>query len=106
MFFGLPGVGWRFVRLEEWVQPFVPVLGLAVLVLVGVVLVVAQQLEGVDGLGEDADRLGAAHVDRVGVAVQAEDLGDPLPSACATRASTCLACSSVRCRVVLAMYRA
>ena len=78
------GVGCCFVGFDErlvyriWVQHVDPVLGLTVLVLIGVVLMVAQQLEGVGGLGEDADRLGAADVDRVGVAVKAEDVGDPV----------------------------
>jgi hypothetical protein len=41
-------------------------------------LVLAQQLEGLGGLGEDADGFGAAHIDRVGVALPGEDVGDPV----------------------------
>jgi hypothetical protein len=39
-------------------------------------LVLVEQLEGVGGLGEDADGFGAAHLDRVGVALVGEDVGD------------------------------
>src|SRR5687768_9910003 len=38
----------------------------------------AQQLEGLGGLGEDADGFGAAHLDWVGVALPGEDVGDPV----------------------------
>ena len=41
-----------------------------------VVLVLAEQLEGLGGLGEDANGLGAAYLDGVGVAVVGEDVGD------------------------------
>jgi hypothetical protein len=41
-------------------------------------LILAQQLEGLGGLGEDADGFGAADIDWVGVALPGEDVGDPV----------------------------
>ena len=38
----------------------------------------AQQLEGLGGLGEDADGFGAAYVDGVVIALPGEDVGDPV----------------------------
>ena len=43
-----------------------------------VVLVLAEQLEGLGGLGEDADGFGAAYVDGVVIALPGEDVGDPV----------------------------
>ncbi len=41
-------------------------------------LVLAQQLQCLGGLGEDADGCGAAYVRGVGVALRGEDLSDPV----------------------------
>jgi hypothetical protein len=41
-------------------------------------LVVVEQLEGLGGLGEDADGFGAAYVAGVVVALPGEDVGDPV----------------------------
>jgi hypothetical protein len=43
-----------------------------------VVLVLAEQLEGVGGLGEDANGFGAAYLNRIRVALLGEDVGDPV----------------------------
>ena len=43
-----------------------------------VVLVLTQQLQGLGGLGEDADGFGAAHVDGVVIALFGEEVGDPV----------------------------
>jgi hypothetical protein len=40
------------------------------------VLVLVEQLEGLGGLGEDADGFGAAHLNGVGIALVGEDVGD------------------------------
>jgi hypothetical protein len=41
-------------------------------------LVLAEQLEGLGGLGEAADGFGAAYVDGVVIALPGEDVGDPV----------------------------
>ena len=38
----------------------------------------AEQVEGLGGLGEDADGFGAPYIDGVGVALLGEDVGDPI----------------------------
>jgi hypothetical protein len=43
-----------------------------------VVFVLVEQLEGVGGLGEDAEGFGAAHLHRVWVALLGKDVGDPI----------------------------
>jgi hypothetical protein len=58
-------IGW-FVGEIVWFFGSVPV----------VVLVLAEQLEGLGGLGEDADGFGAAYICWVVIALPAEDVGD------------------------------
>ena len=48
---------------------------LLVLVRIGVVAVPRQYRQGFRGLGDDADRLGAAHPDRIRITLQAEQVG-------------------------------
>ena len=43
-----------------------------------VVLVLAEQLQGLGGLGEDADGFGTPHLNRVSIALLGEDVGDPI----------------------------
>ena len=64
---GLLGEIW-FVGEIGWFFGSVPV----------VVLVVVEQLEGLGGLGEDADGFGAAYVYGVVIALAGEDVGDPV----------------------------
>jgi hypothetical protein len=45
-----------------------------------VVLVLAEQLQGLGGLGENTDGFGAPYLDGVGVASLGEDLSDPVDS--------------------------
>jgi len=64
---GLLGEIW-FVGEIGWFFGSVPV----------VVWVVVEQLEGLGGLGEDADGFGAAYVYGVVIALAGEDVGDPV----------------------------
>jgi hypothetical protein len=43
-----------------------------------IVLVLAEQLKGLGGLGQDADGFGAADIDGIVIAVPGEDVGDPV----------------------------
>src|SRR5688572_32188204 len=45
-----------------------------------VVLVLVEQLQGLGGLGEDADGFGAPHLNLIGVALAGEDVGDSVDS--------------------------
>jgi hypothetical protein len=68
----LVGLGWFGCLLVRfcWFGGSVPV----------VVLVLAEQLQGLGGLGENTDGFGAPYLDGVGVASLGEDLSDPVDS--------------------------